>query len=160
MGSESTDAQEHVKLDPLRASLLILSNLDYLSRRFSPSVTDLLVDGRKVELSEPFCIEMTVECLNLLYSIMHKLADPALFSRLSKAATTESGDHIKTQSETGKEINAGVYVITSCLRLMKVNLYRLILSHIHPSALGLGPNGKVSFLFCIIDLVNFTLLAM
>ena len=122
-------------IDVFGASILILAKLESLGRKYNESIIDLEVspEVKKNNIaSEPFCIELNEECFQILYDLISFFAKK-LLSTKEAAAFNE-----KSKSEA--------YITIACLRLLHINLYRLKLTQIQPSDVGLDYSNEHSVL--------------
>eukprot|EP01087_Luapelamoeba_hula_P012781 TRINITY_DN3603_c0_g1_i4.p1 TRINITY_DN3603_c0_g1~~TRINITY_DN3603_c0_g1_i4.p1 ORF type:complete len:4801 (-),score=871.08 TRINITY_DN3603_c0_g1_i4:39-14441(-) len=127
IGGEAKTNSQHAReeIHPESAALLILANLDRLTRRFIPSLSDLLVQDKKVSLTEPFCVEVKPELFRLLHTMLSH------FAAVSLETAGTSGNKQQTEHT--------LYILLACLRLLKANIHRLIISRVEPSAMFVKP---------------------
>ncbi len=125
----------------MEAVTILLKILDRLSVESMPNPSENRVETspQSTRLKEPFCVEVTAETFNLLYSLLKRCEDriSAILDRsnnsrknnnnilLSPKGPTSNNNSNNNLPEIDEEELRSVEITLHCLRILKVNLYRL-----------------------------------
>ena len=122
LGKE-TSPTTPVTMTPANAAVAILANLDRLSYDFGPNAAGDN-SSRPATLRVPLAVEATLPTLNCARSLLQMLS-----ARLFCAVRGSSNGVVADGEDDGRAtLRENVYATVAVLRILKVNLYRLVAS--------------------------------